>query len=188
MDNIFEIIVFFFVIYSILGSIFGKKKPKKTNIPSEPMKPQTIYKRQDDNKVVLKKSQNNQDILEELFGIKLPKTDNDYENHNVEKTSPDLEHSTWDPQKEFEQKVLTREKYEYRNIEKVIPDIDYDHQNSLEISKKKIKTAITNHYEYKVISFEKARKIKEKLADKESIKELFVISEIIGKPKALRKN
>lgn len=186
MDNIFEIIVFFFVIYSILGSIFGKKKPKKTNIPSEPMRPQTIYKRQDDNKVVLNKSPNNQDILEELFGIKLPKTD-DHEIQNVEKTSPDIEHSTWDPQKEFEQKVQTREKYEYRNIEKVIPDIDYDYQNSLEISRKQIKTAIKSHYDHKVISFEKARKIKEKLTDKESIKELFIISEIIGKPKALRK-
>lgn len=188
MDNIIEIIVFFFVIYSILGSIFGKKKKRRTNDSPEPRDQKISYKRYDEKKVVFKKPSANQEILEELFGIKIPKTESDYGTRNVEAESRDLENTSWDPEKEFEQKVTAREKYEYRNIEKDVPNVDYDKLTSLEGTKRRSKTVSQIHYDYKVVTYGKAKKLREKLLTNQSVKELFLVTEILNKPKALRKH
>ncbi len=190
MDNIIEIIVFFFVIYSILGSIFGKKKSKRTSNSPKPQDQKISYQRYDDKKTSYKRPSGNQEIFEELFGIKLPKSGNDYETRNVEKDADDLEKITWDPEKEFEQKVTAREKYEYRNIEKVVPDIDYDLAGSLEnVQKKKTMSEILHkQYDQKVVTYERAKNFRNKLLANQSIKEFIILTEILNKPKALRKH
>ncbi|MEW6194836.1 MAG: hypothetical protein AB1521_06760 [Bacteroidota bacterium] len=190
MDNIIEIIVFFFVIYSIFGSIFGKKKSKRTNGSTQPENQKISYRRYDDKKTTYKKPTGNQEILEELFGIKLPKTDNDYGTRNVEAESRDLENASWDPEREFEQKVTAREKYEYRNIEKAVPDIDYDLTSSLETmpKKKTMSEILHKQYDYKVVCHSRAKNFKDKLLKNQSVQELIILSEILAKPKALRKH
>lgn len=185
MDNIFEIIIFFFVIYSVLGSLFGKKKKQKNQQQQQQRKTAPASaSRVPQTSAPTKPS--SQDILEELFGMKLPKTEEDpiYTGRDQD---DNLEHQSWDPQKDFEKKVEQKEKYEYRNIEKKIPDINYDKLAALEIERKKINSAksVLAYTEKKKVD-KRTKEIKDKLRDPKTIRDLYLISEILNKPKALK--
>jgi len=185
MDNIIEIIVFFFVIYSILGSVFGKKKTQQK-------KGQQQYKRPvpqnnpRNTRTGTPRQQSSQDILEELFGIKIPKPDDD---SSYTQTQPhdDLEYQSWDPEKDFKKKVEQKEKYEYRNIEKTVPDVNYDKITTLETSQRKSKTAQPILIQSKREISKRTLELRQKLRDTKSLQDLFLVSEILGKPRAMRK-
>jgi hypothetical protein len=187
MDNLFEIIIFFFVIYSVLGSLFGKKKQQNTQKQNQQhrRKPSPTYSRKVPETSVPKKP-SSQDILEELFGMKLPKTEKDT-GYSERSSNDNLEYMSWDPQKDFEKKVEQKEKYEYRNIEKKIPDINYDKIAALEVEQKRIKSAQSVYaYTAKKKIDRRTSEIKNKLRDPRTIRDLYLISEILNKPKALR--
>lgn len=184
MDNIIEIIVFFFVIYSILGSIFGKKKPQQKKNQQQYKRPVPQQQRTATKPVPSQPS--SQDILEELFGIKIPKPEENSD-YSTNKTADNLEYSSWDPEKDFQKKVEQRQNYEYRNIEKDIPDVNYDRIAALETTKKKVKTAEPIILNEKKEIYKKALEIREKLREPKSVRELFLISEILSKPRSFRK-
>ncbi|MDQ7816048.1 MAG: hypothetical protein RDU14_03420 [Melioribacteraceae bacterium] len=185
MDNIIEIIIFFFVIYSVLGSLFGKKKRQNKQPQQQKRKPAPTYSRRVPETSVPKKP-SSQDILEELFGMKLPRTEEN-SGYSDKRQDDNLEYQSWDPQKDFEKKVAQKEKYGYRNIEKKIPDINYDKITALENAQKKINSAksVLAYTEKKKID-KRTSEIKKKLRDPRTIRDLYLISEILNKPKALR--
>lgn len=100
MDNIIELIIFLFIVYSIFSSFFGKKKPQQ--------KPQSEIPRNRPTEGVPKRTSSRQDsieTLEELFGFKLPKTDDEFPQYKQTSTKQ-TETTSWDPEQEFRTKVL----------------------------------------------------------------------------------
>jgi hypothetical protein len=170
MDNLFQLLIFLFVIYTIINSVFGKKKPQRTNteIPqrkSGEFEPDTSPKPQ----------YSSGDILQDLFGVKIPKTGGEYETYpqryptNLETDLPDINN---------------RPEIEKRNM----PDVDYDKLPSLEVQST-VSSAAEYHTAYEVSSSLNQRTIEliQKMRNPKSLRELFLISEILNKPKALRR-
>lgn len=184
MDDIIQLIVFFFVIYSIVASLFGKKKTQEGETQKRTQSP---YQTKGREKVYSKRQPSNADVLEELFGFKIPKTEDKYRAAEYDREGIDLEKVSWDPEKEFKKKISAREAYEKRNIKKTVPDIDYDKLSSLESAGKR--TAVDHHkiYEQKKSVNKKTEEIKRRLKSKPTIKEAFIVSELLNKPKAFRK-
>jgi len=171
MDNIFQILIFLFVIYTIFNSIFGKKKPQR---------PQNNFPGNETGEAETQASPQSQDssadILQDLFGFKIPKSGDEYENlprrtipRDLETGLPDVENQT-DPKK------------------KDIQDINYDQLPSIELQKN---TIITDepHMAYEVGTSFNSRTIelKQKIKNPITLRELYLISEIINKPKAVRR-
>jgi hypothetical protein len=174
MDDIIQVIVILFFIFSIFGSVFGKKKPPQK-------RPQRIPQRRPGEVKTSSGSQySSSDVLEELFGVKLPKTGNeyprierDYESVNIESEAADLETTTLD---------FTRQNLKTNEVQ----DINYDKQLSLEDTKPKDHLPSVDKYDkkrYLLKSFE----IRKKFVSSSSLKDAILISEIINKPKSLRK-
>ena len=184
MDNLIEIIITFFVIYSIISMIAGMKKQKgESNLPekdnSDISSPDTYRYRQQKNDRII--------TIEDLFGLKIPETE--YQKPET-KTSENisLENLSWNPEKEFEEKIKQKESLEYRNIEKNIPDIDYDKTPSYEIAAvRRVDKQDVKVYEEKKVFENQLLNIKTKLKNPETVRELFIISEILNKPKSLRR-
>ncbi|MBI5730440.1 MAG: hypothetical protein HY963_04815 [Ignavibacteriales bacterium] len=171
MDNIFQLLILLFVIYTIYNSLFGKKKPQR---------PQNNFPRDETGEAETKASPQPQysstDILQDLFGFKIPKSEDEYGNlprrnypGNLEIDLPEIEEES-DSEK--------------RNV----PDINYDKLISLEVQQ--IKTLLDEpHIAYEVGSSFNRRTIdiKQKIKNPASLQELYLISEIINKPKAIRR-
>lgn len=184
MDNIIEIIVFFFVIYSILGSIFGKKKQQQKKNQPQYKRPVPQQRRTTTNPVP--SQQSSQDILEKLFGIKIPKPEGNT-GYSTTKSADNLEYSSWDPEKDFQKKVEQRQNYEYRNIEKEISDVNYDRIATLETTRKKVSTPEPIILKDKKEVYKKALEVRQKLREPRTVRELVLTSEILAKPRAFRK-
>lgn len=173
MDDVIQVIIFLFVIWSFLSSAF-KKKPE----------PQKTQKRSSQNKSGQKQTMNysTKDILEDLFGVPLPKNENENPSQRGRMHYPqDFEHE-WNPEKENNSldKLKSVE-------EREIKDIDFDKLSSLEVEGKirRVKPNEPLVIESKLIN-ERAKEIKRKIKDSATIRDAVLISEILNKPKALR--
>jgi hypothetical protein len=184
MDNIIEIIVFFFVIYSILSSILGKKKPQQKKNQQQYKSP--VPQRKSPSAKPVPSQTSSQDILEELFGIKVPKPEEET-GYNKQIPNENLEYQSWDPEKDFEKKVKQKDKYEKGNIEKDLPDVNYDKFTTLETTKKKVKVADPIIFKDKREVYNRSTEVKRKLKTQKTLRELFLISEILSKPRAFRR-
>lgn len=174
MDNLFQVLIFIFIIWSILGSAF-KKKPEKPQqkvarkIPGEgKQSPSSRYPK------------TSQDVLEEILGFKFPQQDpndsysSNYENENLEKSGEDIETKQIEPAA-FDKNVS-------------IPDIDYDKiKTQVSVESEKLQTNIHQQYTLSKSENLKSIIIKKRLRTKTSLRENILISEILNKPKALRK-
>lgn len=176
MDNIFQIIIFIFVIWSIIGSAMGKKKtqnkqPLPRKIPRGGSSgPSPNYR------------QTSQDVLEDILGFKIPKTEDEYPTR-INYEAEDLEISSRDLEKNTEE-VSARNKYE-----KAIEDIDYDKLGSLEqmpIVQEQVKAEKTDAYSQKYTTYSKTSQMKLNFKNKTTIRDAIIFSEILGKPKSLR--
>jgi ribosomal protein L15 len=176
MDNIFQIIIFIFVIWSIIGSALGKKK---TQNKQQPM-PRRIP-REGSNNPSPNYRQSPQDVLEDILGFKIPKTEDEYstgtnyELQDLEKSSQDLEKDT--------QEVNMRNKYE-----QALEDIDYDKLGSLEdMPLQQTKAETSDAYSQKYTTYSQTSQMRGKFRNKTSIRDAVILSEILNKPKALRR-
>lgn len=172
MDNIFQLLIFLFVIYTIINSLFGKKKPQR---------PQNNFPKDETGEAETKTSPKPQyssttDILQDLFGLKIPKSGDEYENLPQRNYPGNLEIDLPEIEKESDS--------EKRNI----PDINYDKLISLETQQTKT-LSDEPHIAYEVgFSFNhRTMDIKQKIKNPASLRELYLISEIINKPKAIRR-
>ncbi len=154
MDNLIQLIIFLFIIYALLGAVFGKKKQQQSSSRNSGEENQQ------------KPSPDSQDILE-MLGFKLPKTGSEYEQP---RPMQGLKKKT-----RFEQEISSIKISELTTPEPMeeIKTV----QDSSEHSK---------IYEVHRTLNTRAVLIKEKIKDPASLRELFLISEILNKPKAHR--
>jgi len=180
MDNIIQIIVFFFIVYSILAPILGKKKPpQKTN--KKPVKQNYNYNEGVRNKPRTSSQPSSTDILEDILGFKIPKTGGEYEKSIPESRDINYDLKTVDYDTDL--------KTNYRNLEtdSKIPNIDYDKLPSIESDKKFDSVQSELIADTLTKMSKKTRYIKSKIVNKAEIRDIFLIKEIIDKPKALRR-
>jgi len=160
MDDIIKVLFFLFFLWSLIGPIFSKKEKDQKRERQIPKRPEGKAKR------TLPSKKPSNEVLEELFGLKLPsQTESynyDFEKEDLEKINKPLEDS------------LTNQQW----------NIDYDKSSSLEndakilVEEKPITASPQRNY---------ATDIKRKIKSKSSLKDAIIISEIINKPKSLRR-
>ncbi|MFA7420716.1 MAG: hypothetical protein WCZ90_13610 [Melioribacteraceae bacterium] len=176
MDNIFQIIIFIFVIWSIIGSALGKKK---TQNKQQPM-PRRIP-REGSNNPSPNYRQTSQDVLEDILGFKIPKTEDEYPtrvNYELE----DLEKSSQDLEKD------TQEAYKRNKYEQALEEFDYDKLGSLEdMPLQQTKVETSDAYSQKYTTYSQTSQMRGKFRNKTSIRDAVILSEILNKPKALRR-
>jgi hypothetical protein len=175
MDNLIQVLVFLFIVYTIFGSAFKKKNTGQKKLPPIDL--------EDGSKESSSSSQyKSQDILEDLFGVKFPKTGNEY---------PPLPQKSEDEQYNVQYSDVESIKPERINLENQpgrIQDIDYDKLASLEnVQSQKIISESKVDYSLITIQNKKLTALKNKIKNPYNFRELYLISEIISKPKALRK-
>jgi hypothetical protein len=193
MDNIFEYLIYGFIIISFISSFFKKKKP----LPKEPSD-QTPHQRTNitENKIIdIPPSQGPKaeeyDILKEIegfFNVGRPKQ-SDTKVHNDKQMyegARDRENFIPVPENSFHTTTVSEHSF---------TDPWDIKRKELEESKIKLSPKI----EKKVSAYEESLKrkesaatgiikdIKERLNSPSSLKEYVIISEIIGKPKALKR-
>jgi hypothetical protein len=170
MDNLFQLLIFLFVIYTIFNSAFGKKKSQKTarRIP------------QDDQAEVPERTSaqskdSSADILQELFGFKVPKTGGEYEQYNRKEYGADLETDLQGAEGQS-------------SVQAPLPEVDYDKLPSLESAQNTIQPEDYHTvYENRSSLNQRTLDILQKIRDPKTLRELIVVSEILNKPKALRR-
>lgn len=178
MDNLFVLLIIFFVIYSILSPVLNKKKQQNTDSKI----PQGYT---GDVKTRTSPQPSPRDIFEEMLGFKIPQSEDEYRKplpqssrtNNNEMPSIDYD---------------TDLKVEYKNLEtdQKMPDIDFDKLTTAQIDEiKNQEEAQQNMGHYKSTNpiNKKTIAIKQKLANPTSFREIFLMSEILNKPKSLRR-
>lgn len=162
MDDLIRILVFIFFVWSIIG---GLKSDKKKKIPQKKL-PQNY--RGEAKKTLPSYNKTPDQILGDLFGIKIPKGEEyseSYESQDIEKEVDDI--------KKLDQ------------ITKTQWDLDYDNFSAFENEQKNV---LNHSYEIKKTNkISQSKVIIEKLKNKSSLKDAVIISEILNKPKALRR-
>ncbi len=174
MDNIIQIIVFLFIIYSILAPLFGKKKPQKNSKQVPENYGGDVRKTRTSSKPTT------QDILEDFLGFKIPKTGDEYENYSrkteLDYVSPKTENFDTDL------------KINYRDLEaeSKLLNSEYDKYPTLESVP--MGTSLTTKVLDAAFPFsDRTLLIKKYLYNKNELRSAFLFSEIINKPKALRR-
>ena len=193
MDNIFEYLIYGFIIISFINSLFKKKKP----VPKKPPD-QTSHPRIDlsENKFTdippsQKAKQEEYDILKEIegfFNVGQPqKSETKVHNDNeVYEGAENRKKFVPVPEKSFHTKTISE--HTFTNPWEV-------KRKKLEEQKKNLSPKIEEQasaYEESLMRKESAaskiiKDINVRLKNPSTLKEYVIISEIIGKPKALRR-
>ena len=196
MDDVFQIIIYALIIISFLSSLFKKKKPVKPQGTS-PQQPQRYM--QKETEVLTEPGKNyDYDLMKEFENFFKVEGEKESE-HNLEKSTPsesiqpslerftpiEIEQRKKDLEKSWHQK--TESEHRYTNIWE---------RKKAETDKKTAR--INSDIEKQAAEFEKhlmvkgstanqiSRNIRERLRNPSALKDYIIISEIIGKPKALR--
>ena len=198
MDDVFQILIYALIIISFLSSLFKKKKPVKP-MGTSPQQPQRYMQKETETEVSTESGKNyDYDLMKEFENFFKVEGEKESE-HSLEKSTPpesiqpSLERSTpieieqrkKDLGKTFHQKTETE--HRYTNIWE---------RKKAEADKKTAR--INSDIEKQAAEFEKhlrvkgstanqiSRNIRERLLNPSALKDYIIISEIIGKPKALR--
>ncbi len=179
MDDIIQVIVILFIIFSFFSNALKKKPEKKDN------RTKIQTRRVEPRKTASTQQPSPTDILEDLLGLKLPKTDGeyqfpnrgrDYEDEDIERESASLENSL--PETEKQPKYAS-----------TYQDVDYDKIASMESTQetKQLEFDLNKVYDYKSLEHKKSFDIVKRIKNSSAIREAVLISEILNKPKSLRK-
>ena len=182
MDNIFQLLIFLFVIYTIYNSLFGKKKRQR---------PQNNFPRNETEEAETKASPQPQyssttDILQDLFGLKIPKSGDEYETYPQQNYPNNLEIDLPEIEKETDTEKRNIPDINYDKL--ISPGINYDKLISLEAQQTKtLSDEPQLAYEVGSSFNRKTNELKHKIKNHATLRELYFISEIINKPKAIRR-
>lgn len=193
MDNFFEILIYLFIIFTFLSSVFKKKKPEqqkpKANIPQQRQEFEITYspEQEMESSSVKSSSTDEYDILKELeqfFKV-------------GESQAPPKPKPPSIPQPvRVEQKKTVEDSWRSKTeSEHKYEDIWEKKQRDVAARKKELDSLtslMATQFEEllkekKVYTSAFERNIKKKLKNPSSLKEYIVISELLGKPKALRR-
>lgn len=189
MDSVIEYIVFIIFLISILNGIFGKKKKKQ-----QQQKAQAERKAQPKSgaaKSVPEKK--TQDILEELFGLKMsPEERIDSKEAVADKnldTKLEAEKfqrvDTWDPEDEFKEvdystSEMIQNKFTPRQYQSKSKDLE---------PVQRIRASEKYHSIAKKVEHntnKRRKEIKKKLNNPKTIRDYIIVQELLNEPKAFR--
>jgi hypothetical protein len=197
-SNLFEYLIIIFFVVSAIQSFFGKKKKqqqkeRQTQERAGASRPQRTEA----------KKESAQEILEQLFGLKIPeekpKQTKTPSGGNTDVLDPSGYHDTsWNPEEEYEDSIgvetVRYENNDYNkwntNSEYVEPAKKVDSKTS---AAQKIMGKIPTKMEVEevgTVSTEEiqfVQRIRNNISNPDSIREYILVSEILNKPKALRK-
>jgi hypothetical protein len=161
MDDLVKIIFFAIIIISFFGSMFKKKpQPKRQNSQD-----------QMDGSAQQTLPPSNYDILQDELGGKLPQTDSEYP---PLKTVPSNVDNSW---------TVSIDKMDEK------PETVYEKPTPLENAMKSEFYSEPQKLYVPIAPLSKrAIELKKKIKSKASLRELYLISEILNKPKSLRSN
>jgi hypothetical protein len=189
MDNIFEIVVGLVIIYSLLGPLFKKKKGKELPSPSKPDYEEMPEAELPQTTSAKKKDYDDFDILrevEELFKehlpqeIPAPKPKPRIEVKPKIEPKRDVPVDVWREHKRNESELKYQEKVKPKTVfkQKVEP----------------IKNKRVQHSDFSIgetsvedLSNLRAKEILVSIRDPRKLSDYILVSEILGKPKALRR-
>ncbi len=188
MDNFFQIIFILFIIISIVSSFLEKKRKQAGSKPKGKPEPQNNLQRKLSRpKREIKEKQ--REFLAEVLGLEY---DDSVKNKvvSVEEKEPNdvQDFRTWNPEEEFEEAEQHLEKEEERSEQISKIDLDKDVRLAKEIPEFKDKPGFAYSSSTKSKGANLlAQSIRKKLRRKKTIREYILVSEILGKPKALRR-
>ncbi len=195
MDNLFEYLIILFFIFSILQSFLGKKKKQQQQRQQQS---QTTSSTTSTSKE--KKQESTSDILEQLFGLKIPEesksTSRSSSDRNAEVLDPVGYHeTTWNPEEDYEDSIgietvrYSKKRSEAKQTEFIDPVKSLEKKIS---DAKKSMAKLPDSIEVEELSESEysssfVKNIRKKIANPESIREYILVSEILNKPKAHRR-
>jgi|SRR5690554_2924600 len=186
MDNFFEILIYLFIIISFISSFFKKKKPEQTNKKIPPIPPQHIPQSKTSE-------QEEYDILKEIE--KMFKTETSLPDQQEERTIEQgekrfetaSEHLETDWHKEVPSEHQTT--ISERTFADWETKIKKAEEQRKAINEKILSQAqvFEKHLTAKTVSEEDFRgKLINSFKNPQTLKEYFIFSEVIGKPKAFQ--
>jgi hypothetical protein len=187
MDNVFEILIYLIIIISFLSSIFKKKKQQQQKPTAQ--QPQTDEYYQKEVSVPQTKTKENYDVLKELEDFF--KVGNEPVKQEIPLPVPQGQ-----PKKMTQIEEHTLDETWHTPTASEHSADDWEHKKT---EVKKILASVDSSIEKKAAMFEQslqrkesvyssiALSVKSKMKSPSALKEYIIFSEIIGKPKALRR-
>jgi Na+-transporting methylmalonyl-CoA/oxaloacetate decarboxylase gamma subunit len=187
MDNVFEILIYLIIIISFLSSIFKKKKQQQQKPPIRQPQPEETY--QADVSVPQTQPKEEYDVLRELedfFKVgneptkqeipapvpqEQPKKMTQIEEHTLDES--------WHTPTVSEHIADDRE-HKKEEVRKIIAKVDSDIEKKAAIFEESLER---KEFGYSSI----ALSVRSKIRNPSTLKEYIIFSEILGKPKALRR-
>lgn len=175
MDNFFDLLIGFIIVYSLLSPLFKKKKPKDEPSTHEEYPDSVSYESDDSDKSIA-------DEISILFGEKPAKPK--FEPDRTEAYHQE-NYSESHPKKKFERMVYSEESKNVSHQEKVKRVISADEQKRItDLADKFLSHQMSPNEES--VPNEKRDKIISVFHSPENLRDYILFAEIFGKPKALR--
>ncbi len=190
MDDIFEVLIYLFIIISFISSFFKKKKrQQKQPVPGSHLKKQEQIQlpiQKVEPEVIEKPEVDIMKEFEKFFqvGETQKKTSKEHNDKEMYEGAVDRDDYKPVPEESFHKKTASEHTFvdpwdmKRKEIEKKVAKVDKstkDQASKFEEHLKKKKTAAS----------EISREIRTRLKDPSSLKDYIIISEIMGKPKSL---
>lgn len=191
--NLFEYLLIIFFIVAALQNFLGKKKKQQQQ--REKQAEQQVHTQRERR---VEKQEPTKDILEQLFGLKIPDKDGPQKSRtpsDITEESYGYNDSSWNPEEEFKDVMASRpprtvkkEKFqtesEFINPTKALEKKIADARKSLRNLPDDIEVEDLSETTY-ASNF--VMSLKRKITNPETIREFILFSEILNKPKALRR-
>ena len=185
MDNVFEILIYVIIIISFLSSIFKKKKQQQQRPPAQQPQSDDYYQA----KVELPKAEKKEEYdimreLEDFFKVGNEPTESSIpEPQTQTEIAPSMEEhlktDSWHTQTKSEH-VVDQWEQKRSEVKKILGSVDSAIEKKAAMFEESLgkKEAIYNSL---------ALAVKSKMKTPSTLKEYIIFSEILGKPKALRR-
>lgn len=185
MDNIFEILIYVFIIISFLSSIFKKRKQQQQKPPAKQPQAKDYYQTKVEVPQVEKRQE--YDIMRELedfFKVGDEPTGNNMPVPQTQtESAPSMEEhvksDSWHAPTESEH-VLDRWERKKSEVKKIMAGVDSAIEQKAALFEQSLDK---KNIAYSTLAFA----VKSKMKNPSTLKEYIIFSEILGKPKALRR-
>lgn len=195
-SNFFEYLIIIFFIVSALQSFLGKKKKRQQKNNQQQRDTDSPQAQTE------KKKESAQDIFEQMFGLKIP-DQNEKQTKIPSDTETDVldpkgyHDSSWNPEEEFEDSVgvetVRYENQDYQNRHSKTKYAEPVRKTEQPSTAKKIMGKIPSKMEVEKVggtdkeTVQFIERIRNNITNPDSIREYILVSEILNKPKALRR-
>ena len=185
MDNVFEILIYLIIIISFLSSIFKKKQQSQKKPPVPQQQPEEHYQSEVEPPQAQKKAE--YDILRELedffkVGDESTQQETPVPQMKTESLPSMEEHintDTWHEPTESEH-VMDDWERKRTEVKKIISSVDSSIEKKAAMFEESLGKKETTYSSF-------ALAVKSKMINPSTLKEYIIFSEILGKPKALRR-